>query len=248
MGPPTSDEARGANASQVEGKADNAILAHDVVDDEHRRVYYGVCAARGGFYWFTQPRGGDAEVVADGFADTREQALQAAEQAMQARGAAGSVPVLSSAKRALHFFQQRHAKLTRFRSDWRQRFPFWAERTHLFIGSSFPVPIVSVTDRWVYVQRDLHGAAMASPDRVARRDCHALPRLVLETRGWVWHGWRCYSVEEPEPVHEADVAAAAAAEVAELRKQVQRTHPDKGGNPAAFREAMSALDRARGRT
>ena len=133
-----------------------------------------------------------------------------------------------------------------FRSDWRERFPFWRERTHLYRNGFHAVPIVAVTDCWVYVPLDWLGDAKVTPDRVARGDCQALPRLKLEQEGRFRKRGAHYSIEppaDPEPVQSAPTTRKS---VADLRRIMQREHPDKGGNVEAFIRAKREFDRLRG--
>lgn len=134
-----------------------------------------------------------------------------------------------------------------FRNDWRQRFPFWRERTHVYRNGVHAVPIVAVTDCWVYVPLDWLGDAKVAPDRVTRGDCHALPRLKLEQEGRFRRRGASYSVEQSaDPVPEQQSAPTTRKSAADLRRIMQREHPDKGGNVEAFIQAKRELDRLRG--
>lgn len=197
----------------------------------------------------------DAE-IAEGFAGSRALAFEDLSAAIRQRWPTDYVFHLA-AKHASTLYRARYAKAGRFRNDWRERFPFWRNRTvlhewgpgeeHDFWNA---VPIVAVTDKWVYVPRERGSRDMVSPDRIARRDCRALPRLKLENdgntlgRGW----WQCFYVERPQQRQMSEAGQAAdPARIAELRRVMQREHPDRGGDVEAFRSAQREYEALRGR-
>jgi hypothetical protein len=221
------------------------------------RGVYGVHRSASRFYWMattTFPPASD-QWEAEGFATDAAAATAGAVDAIRRHAPVGYVFVCRPWW-AGEWFRERHAKVSRFRADWRERFPFWSDRVCLWVhysgeeGSGYArIPIVAVTEKWVYIPREPQFRDAVAPGRIARRDCRALPRSALEREGRVIGGgwWESFSVDAPAPVPVIDPVVTNRARIAELRSIMQREHPDRGGDVERFRAAQrefAALRRA----
>ena len=199
--------------------------------------------------------------VVYGFAESETQAVADAHQTITEDFPAGFCFRWGSAGGASDTYADHFAKKTWFAPNWRKRFPLWAHQTHLYHYDDSSdaltgepregtLRIVAVTNDSVYVY--LPPFAGAEPgsnfdmQRVLTRDCIAFGREALETVGQSIHptlSMVCYV--ESQLFERAAHAASVRLRVDELRRTMQKEHPDKGGDVEAFMTAQQEYKRLR---
>lgn len=217
----------------------------------YRRGTFGRCKVSGGRWFWVLVLSRNWRVY--GFAATESQAQADAKQVVSEDYPQGVRFVFRPGEAAWRY-QGSFAKPSTFASDWRSRFPFWAERTHLYHydyaydeyqferPTECTIAIVAVTEKKVFVHR-LQKTQLSADDikGIRRQDCYSFDRLELETQGKAWHHklFATYYVErDPAFLNWEPPRQKMQPRIEELRRMMQKEHPDRGGNVELFMAAQ----------
>lgn len=180
-----------------------------------------------------------------GFAETEQQAMTDAAATINEDLPTGFRFRVLGRSFAADIYAENLATRSWFAQDWRTRFPFWAERTHLYKYSEGEgtLRIVAVTDKSVFVyyppfvpKEQVHTLDV---QKVPRRDCITFDRETLERDGEAYHR-RVFKIcyVEPQQFAQHDHNQTTRPRIEDLRRVMQKEHPDRGGDVELFRAAQ----------
>ena len=207
------------------------------------------------WFWVAQAYGRKCLVdwVVYGFAESERQAVASAHQAITEDFPVGFCFRWGSAAGAADTYTDHFAKKPWFADNWRKRFPLWAHQAHLYAYGATShqshdpqeetLRVVAVTQESVFVYRPsfvpTEQASNFDMQCVLTRDCIPLSREALETEGRATApkaSLVCYV--ESQLLRRSIHAAAIRPRVEELRRTMQKEHPDKGGDVEVFMSAQ----------